>query len=68
MYQAPIILCAAVVLFHGASCHLSPAVLDPLTKVDHSNDYKRQSVAQLQECVSAGINAAFVGKYPEFYI
>ena len=61
MYQSPIILCAAVVLFHGVSCHLFSAVLDPLTKVGHSNDYKRQSVAQLQECVSARINAALSG-------
>ena len=66
MYQSPIILCAAVVLFHGVSCHLFPAVLDPLTKVDHSHDYKRQSVAQLQECVSAGINVALSGNTPSF--
>ena len=59
MYPSTIILCAAAVLLHGVSCHLFPAVLNPLTKADHFKDnHKRQTIAQLQQCITAGVTAA----------
>ena len=67
MYPSTIILCAAAVLLHGVSCHLFSAVLNPLTKADHFKDnHKRQSIAQLQQCITAGVTAALQGNSSSF--
>ena len=69
MYPSPITLCVTAVLLHGVSCHLFPAVLGPVTKMDHFKDYnKRQSITELQQCISAGINAAFPGNTSRFFL
>lgn len=67
MYPSTIMLCAAAVLLHGVSCHLFSAVLNPLTNADHFKDnHKRQSIAQLQQCVTAGVTAALQGNSSSF--
>ena len=62
-------LCVTAVLLHGVSCHLFPAVLDSATKMDHFTNFnKRQSLAQLQQCISAGVNAAFPGNTASSFV
>ena len=67
MCPSTVTLCAAIVLFHGVSCHLFPeAILDPLTSVDHPKSYKRQTVTELRQCISEKFNAAFMGNASQF--
>ena len=70
MYSTTVVLCTAMVLFHGVSCHLFPQTyLDQVTNVGDSKVYKRQADDDgdmLVQCALDRFNAFYQGNNSNF--
>ena len=70
MYSTTVVLCTAIVLFHGVSSHLFPQTyLDQVTNVGDSKMYKRQADDDddmLVQCALDRFNAFYQGNNSNF--